>query len=76
MLPEGSELDILTSFDFDAYEVKLFSIEQNSKTEEGIERLMARHGYRRVFPHFSQWDGWYVHPNVTPQEPPIHAPLS
>lgn len=58
---EGSELDILSQFDFSRREVRLMSVEQNSRTEEGIESLLASHGFERVFREFSQWDGWYVH---------------
>lgn len=57
---EGSELDILSAFDFGRRRFKLVSVEQNSSTEEGIRKLLHRNDYVRVFPQFSQWDGWYV----------------
>ena len=57
---EGSELAILSSFDFSRRVVDLISVEQNPTTEPQIEALLAGHGYLRVFPEFSQWDGWYV----------------
>jgi FkbM family methyltransferase len=58
---EGSELEILEQFDFTRREIALFSIEHNNTpNEHAIDRLMARNGYRRRFPEFSQWDGWYV----------------
>ena len=56
---EGSEYDILSHFDFSTRS-RLISVEQNTKTEKKIEALLASHGYVRVFPEFSQWDGWYV----------------
>ncbi len=57
---EGSEWEILSTFDFQRWQVRLFSIEHNNTAREGeIDELMARHGYRRVFPEFSQWDAWY-----------------
>lgn len=56
---EGSELEILTNYDF-SRRFKLISVEQNKKTEAGIQALLERHGYVRVFEQFSQWDGWYV----------------
>ena len=57
---EGSECEILSTFDFHRWRVRLFSIEHNN-TDRGpeLDELLARHGYRRVFPEFSQWDGWY-----------------
>ena len=57
---EGSELEILSAFDFGRWSVRLFSIEHNhTDREREIDALMARHGYRRVFAEFSQWDAWY-----------------
>jgi FkbM family methyltransferase len=62
---EGSELDILSTFDFDRRRVRLFSIEHNdTEREPQIDALMTRHGYRRVFAEFSQWDAWYRHESV------------
>lgn len=58
---EGSEYDILKSFDFSRYSIDLLSVEQNRQTEAAIQALLATHGYKRVFAEFSQWDGWYVH---------------
>lgn len=58
---EGSEYDILKSFDFSRYSIDLLSVEQNRQTEAAIQALLATHGYKRVFEEFSQWDGWYVH---------------
>jgi FkbM family methyltransferase len=59
---EGSEYDILSHFDFSRYVIGLISVEQNKQTETKIEILLTKHGYRRVFRDFSQWDGWYVRP--------------
>jgi hypothetical protein len=53
-------LDILEAFDFLRRRFSLISVEQNPATENGIEEIMRRNGYLRVFPQFSQWDGWYV----------------
>ena len=57
---EGSEYEILSHFDFGRYRVNLISVEQNRNTEAKIESLLRRHGFRRVFKEFSQWDGWYI----------------
>ena len=57
---EGSEFEILSTFDFDRWRVRLFSIEHNNTGREPeLDELLARQGYRRVFAEFSQWDGWY-----------------
>lgn len=58
---EGSELDILEAFNFRRRRVRLLSVEHShSPQERKIDRFLASHGYRRRFPEFSQWDGWYV----------------
>jgi len=56
---EGSELDILKAFDFDRFKFRLLSVELNPKTEGEIQKLLEDKGYERVFPAFSQWDGWF-----------------
>ena len=57
---EGSELDILKAFDFSAYDVGLFTVEQRRTNKEQIADLMASNGYMPKFPFFSRYDGWYV----------------
>jgi FkbM family methyltransferase len=58
---EGSELDILSGFDFDRYRVKLWTVEHNhSDNEARIDRLMLAKGYVREFPDWSRFDAWYV----------------
>jgi len=60
---EGSEYDILSAFDFDAYNVRIFTIEHNwghTPARQNIYNLMASKGYERKFEFFSQWDDWYL----------------
>jgi hypothetical protein len=60
---EGSELDILSTFDFSKYRVRLWTIEHNHTASEAkIDRLMASHGYLRKFTDWSQFDAWYIRP--------------
>jgi FkbM family methyltransferase len=73
---EGSELDILSAYSF-SREFQLISVENNPKTEAAIQTLLESKGYRRVFPQFSQWDGWYVSRKLRSGEPlQIIAPES
>ncbi len=54
---EGSEYDLLSSFPFDKWNVKLFTIEHNfSKQREKIQALMTGNGYIRTE---KEWDDWY-----------------
>jgi hypothetical protein len=58
---EGSELAILTGFDFDRWNVKLISVEHNrTAARESIHDLLISHGYSRKWPELSAFDDWYV----------------
>lgn len=58
---EGSELEILQNFDFESYNVKIWTIEHNfTKNREEIHKLMLSKGYIRTFETYSQFDDWYV----------------
>ena len=63
---EGSELQILQSFDFQKYKVKVITVEHNftKPDRDVIFTLLLSKGYVRVFPFFSAWDDWYVHKAV------------
>lgn len=57
---EGSELAILEAFDFERWDVKLFSIEHNlTKQEQAIDRLMLGRGYERRYASYPLIDSWY-----------------
>jgi len=59
---EGSEFDILSNFNFDKYDVDIFTIEHNyihSKREE-IKNLMEKNDYTRILTDISYFDDWYV----------------
>jgi FkbM family methyltransferase len=59
---EGSEFDILSNFNFNKYDVDIFTVEHNyihSKREE-IKNLMEKNHYTRILTDISQWDDWYV----------------
>lgn len=58
---EGSEFQILKKFDFDKYEVKIFTIEHNyTKHRAKIFQLMTAKGYIRVYENLSRFDDWYI----------------
>lgn len=66
---EGSELEILGSFDFDRYDVSIITVEHNflSGLREGIHGLLTSKGYDRVCVQVSGWDDWYVNPRLLQQ---------
>jgi FkbM family methyltransferase len=58
---EGSELAILSAFDFDRFRPKILTVEHNfMPVRDDILALMTAKGYRRVLTECSQWDDWYV----------------
>ena len=59
---EGSELDIMSKFDFSPRHVRLFAIEHNhEERRDAILELMTAQGYVRRFPELSKFDDWYIH---------------
>jgi FkbM family methyltransferase len=61
---EGSEYEILRAFDFDAFDVRLLSVEHNrTPSETKVESLMRKQRYKRVFRRASRFDAWYRRTN-------------
>lgn len=59
---EGSELDIMSQFDFSRRHVRLFAIEHNhEERRDHIFDLMTAQGYVRRLPELSKFDDWYIH---------------
>jgi len=58
---EGSEFEILSAFDFDAYKIRVITCEHNfTPMREQIYELLTSKGYTRKYPEFSRFDDWYV----------------
>lgn len=58
---EGSELAILSSFDFTKYSIRLITVEHNfTDARDKIHDLLGMNGYKRVYAKFSKFDDWYV----------------
>jgi hypothetical protein len=62
---EGNELDIIKNFNFDKYNVKIFTIEHNfkKKMRERIYKILKKNNYQRVFKYISYMDDWYIKKN-------------
>ena len=59
---EGSEIDILESFDFNHYTFSVITVEHNYTDSRGrIYELLTSKGYRRVNENISKFDDWYVY---------------
>ena len=58
---EGSELEILISFNLGKYRPKLFTIEHNyTENESKIDEFLTSNSYVRIFKKLTAFDGWYV----------------
>ena len=58
---EGTEFEILKSFDFGKYRPVVFTVEHNfTNLESKIDELMSSNGYVRVFRKITAFDAWYV----------------
>jgi FkbM family methyltransferase len=62
---EGSELSILESFNFDNYQFAIIVCEHNfTQNREKIFTLLTANGYKRVWHEFTQFDDWYILPEL------------
>ena len=58
---EGSEFEILNSFNFNEYDIKIITCEHNfTPNREKIYSLLIKNGYKRKFSEYSMFDDWYV----------------
>lgn len=62
---EGNELDIIKNFNFNKYNVKIFTIEHNfkKKNRKNIYKILKKNNYQRVFKYISYMDDWYIKKN-------------
>ena len=62
---EGSELSILENFNFDNYKFAIIVCEHNfTQNREKIFNLLTSNGYKRVWHEFTQFDDWYIFPEL------------
>ena len=58
---EGSEFDILSAFNFEAFDIQIITCEHNYTSDrQKIFELLTSKGYERRFMGLSKWDDWYV----------------
>jgi FkbM family methyltransferase len=58
---EGSEAEILGSFDFSDYIFKVITVEHNfTKTRVAIKEVLEKNGYVRILEDLSSFDDWYL----------------
>ncbi len=58
---EGSELLILSKFNFEKYGPKIVTVEHNfTSAQKNLDNLFEENNYKRFFPHQTQFDSWYI----------------
>ena len=58
---EGSEFDILESFDFGRYDIRVITCEHNfTPMRRRVHALLSGKGYVCKFETVSEFDDWYV----------------
>ena len=58
---EGSELLILSKFDFEKYGPKIITVEHNyTSIQKNLDNLFKENNYKRFFPQQTQFDSWYI----------------
>ncbi len=58
---EGSEFDILNTFDFNRWRFGFISVEHHFQPQrQSINKLLTAHGYRRTNTELSGIDDWYI----------------
>jgi len=58
---EGTELEILSEFDFEKYSIKVITCEHNySARRDQLIDLFKKNGYERKFQNISRFDDWFV----------------
>ncbi len=58
---EGSEFEILSSFNFTRYKIKIICCEHNfTPMREKIKKLLEENGYKRIYDEISEMDDWYI----------------
>jgi FkbM family methyltransferase len=59
---EGSELDILSAFNFSRYAIDIMTVEHNyTEDRSKIRSLLASNGFVNVFEAISNFDDWFLH---------------
>jgi hypothetical protein len=58
---EGSELAILSAFDFSQYSFSVITCEHNYTADRPrLHKLLTKNGYVRVLQDVSRFDDWYI----------------
>jgi FkbM family methyltransferase len=58
---EGSEIEILSSFDFTKWDIGFITVEVTSESKQyELDSILVPQGYTRILMNYSEWEAWYV----------------
>ena len=58
---EGSEIEIMSGFNFDEWDIRFVSVEITSELKlREVTEIMAQCGYRQILIEFSEWEAWFL----------------
>ena len=58
---EGSEFEILNSFNFNKYKIKIITVEHNwTENREKIFDHLTKNGFNRIHTDLTHCDDWYI----------------
>lgn len=64
---EGSELEILKSFNFSKYKIDIITVEHNyTGNRNAMFALLSQNGFLRKYEEISDFDDWYVRADLNP----------
>jgi len=62
---EGTEYEILKSFDFDAFQFSVITVEHNfTPNRIKVKNLLEQVGYRQVLEDYSDFEDWYLNQEI------------
>jgi FkbM family methyltransferase len=69
---EGSEVEILTGFKFDEWDIRFISVEVTSELKlREVSEILTKFGYRQILGEYSEWDAWFLKNSYLIEEFPI-----
>ena len=58
---EGSEIEIISGFDFDDWDIRFISVEITSDLKlREVTEILTKFGYRQILAEFSEWEAWFL----------------
>jgi FkbM family methyltransferase len=58
---EGSEIEIISGFNFDEWDIRFISVEITSELKlREVTEILKKFGYRQILAEYSEWEAWFL----------------